>query len=209
MTFDAVVLAGGEARRLGGVDKPALSVGGISLLDRVLGACVAAGAQSLTVVGPERTTDFDVVWTRESPVGGGPVPAVAAGLAAGSSPLVAVLAADLPFLDADALRALLDGLQRSEVDAETDANAYVDAHGHIQPLVAVYRRRALAAALDRVTEHDGARLWSVLESLSFAQIPDTRGVTVDCDTWERVDAARTLLAASPPSGEDGQYGRTS
>src|SRR5690242_2965374 len=102
MTFDAVVLAGGEARRLGGVDKPGLSLGGVTMLDRVLGACVSAGAASLTVVGPERETDFDVVWTRESPPGGGPVPALAAGLAAGSQSLVAVLAADLPLLDATA-----------------------------------------------------------------------------------------------------------
>ncbi|MFE1500369.1 NTP transferase domain-containing protein, partial [Streptomyces albidoflavus] len=37
--YDAVVLAGGAARRLGGSDKPAVRVGGRPLLDRVLGAC--------------------------------------------------------------------------------------------------------------------------------------------------------------------------
>ncbi|NEC15321.1 NTP transferase domain-containing protein, partial [Streptomyces sp. SID8014] len=40
--FDAVVLAGGGARRLGGVDKPGLRVGGRALVDRVLAACAAA-----------------------------------------------------------------------------------------------------------------------------------------------------------------------
>ncbi|MGW0901366.1 NTP transferase domain-containing protein, partial [Streptomyces goshikiensis] len=39
MTYDAIVLAGGAARRLGGVDKPALPVGARTLLDRVLDAC--------------------------------------------------------------------------------------------------------------------------------------------------------------------------
>ena len=34
--YDAVVLAGGAARRLGGVDKPGVRVGGRALLDRVL-----------------------------------------------------------------------------------------------------------------------------------------------------------------------------
>ncbi|MGV9756153.1 NTP transferase domain-containing protein, partial [Streptomyces tricolor] len=37
--YDAVVLAGGAARRLGGADKPGLRVGGRALLDRVLAAC--------------------------------------------------------------------------------------------------------------------------------------------------------------------------
>ncbi|MZF89845.1 NTP transferase domain-containing protein, partial [Streptomyces sp. SID5643] len=33
--YDAVVLAGGAARRLGGADKPGVRVGGRPLLDRV------------------------------------------------------------------------------------------------------------------------------------------------------------------------------
>ncbi|WP_198601894.1 NTP transferase domain-containing protein, partial [Streptomyces sp. MH60] len=37
--YDAVVLAGGAARRLGGADKPGLRVGARALLDRVLAAC--------------------------------------------------------------------------------------------------------------------------------------------------------------------------
>ncbi|PBO19632.1 molybdenum cofactor guanylyltransferase, partial [Streptomyces albidoflavus] len=45
--FDAVVLAGGGARRLGGVDKPGLRVGGRALIDRVLAAC---GQARMTVV---------------------------------------------------------------------------------------------------------------------------------------------------------------
>ncbi|MGW4109093.1 NTP transferase domain-containing protein, partial [Streptomyces sp. NPDC004976] len=36
--YDAVVLAGGAARRLGGADKPGVRVGGRALLDRVLAA---------------------------------------------------------------------------------------------------------------------------------------------------------------------------
>jgi len=49
-TFDAVVLAGGSARRLGGRDKPALDVGGRSMLDAVVTACAAA--DRTVVVGP-------------------------------------------------------------------------------------------------------------------------------------------------------------
>ncbi|MDP9398746.1 MAG: NTP transferase domain-containing protein, partial [Actinomycetota bacterium] len=52
--YDAVVLAGGRARRLGGVDKPGLEVAGRSLLDRVLAAC--AGAGRTVIAGPQRPT---------------------------------------------------------------------------------------------------------------------------------------------------------
>src|SRR3954451_21606618 len=89
--YDAVVLAGGSGRRLGGVDKPALRVGSTSLLDRVLGA--VPDASSVVVVGPSRATSRPVTWVREDPPGGGPVAALAAGLPLMTAPFVAVLAA--------------------------------------------------------------------------------------------------------------------
>ncbi|NGO81562.1 NTP transferase domain-containing protein [Streptomyces sp. YC504] len=79
-TYDAVVLAGGAAKRLGGVDKPAVQVGGRALLDRVLTACAAAG--TTVVVAPPRPTLRPVVWAREEPAGGGPLAALAAGVEA-------------------------------------------------------------------------------------------------------------------------------
>jgi molybdopterin-guanine dinucleotide biosynthesis protein A len=199
--FDVIVLAGGGARRLGGIDKPALDVGGVSLLDRVLDAAVSSGAVSVVVVGPERPTTFPVVWTREEPPGGGPVPSLAAGLAHSASPWVVVLAADLPFLDVAAIKALLEDIGSS------DGVVYVDASGKRQPLVAAYRRQPLAAALDEVAELDGARLWDVVGRLALRRIDDTRGVTADCDTWDRVESARRLLASSQGNGENEQHGR--
>ncbi|MEU5399582.1 DUF6457 domain-containing protein [Streptomyces sp. NPDC005963] len=76
--FDAIVLAGGSAQRLGGADKPGLSVGGRTLLDRVLSA--SRGARRTVVVGGRRGTERPVVWAREDPPGGGPVAALDAGL---------------------------------------------------------------------------------------------------------------------------------
>ena len=61
--YDAVVLAGGAARRLGGVDKPGLGVGGRSLLERVLAAC--ADARTTVVVADPRPVPRPVVWARE------------------------------------------------------------------------------------------------------------------------------------------------
>ena len=47
-----MILAGGGATRLGGRDKPALPIAGVSMLDRVLAAL--AGADARIVVGPPR-----------------------------------------------------------------------------------------------------------------------------------------------------------
>ncbi|WP_019356804.1 DUF6457 domain-containing protein [Streptomyces sp. AA1529] len=77
-SYTALVLAGGGARRLDGADKPAVTVGGRPLLDRVLAACGDAAAT--VVVGPRRPTCRPVLWAREEPPGGGPLAALQAGL---------------------------------------------------------------------------------------------------------------------------------
>ncbi|MGV9379819.1 NTP transferase domain-containing protein [Nonomuraea sp. NPDC003707] len=103
--FDAVILAGGEARRLGGADKPGLTVGGRSLVEHVVTA--VADARTTIVVGPERPIP-GVVFVREDPPRSGPVPALAAGLNGVTAPWVVLLAGDLPLITAPHVTALLN-----------------------------------------------------------------------------------------------------
>lgn len=51
--FGAVLLAGGRASRMGGIDKPGLLVDGVSMRDRAIDAVVSVGADPIVVVGPE------------------------------------------------------------------------------------------------------------------------------------------------------------
>jgi molybdopterin-guanine dinucleotide biosynthesis protein A len=182
--YDALVLAGGAARRLGGEDKPALVVGGRTLLDRVLAAC--ADARTTTVVGPARATARAVRWVREEPPGGGPVAGLAAGLAEVTAEVTLLLAADLPFLNAVTVHRLLDALSEPEVDAAV----LIDADGREQLLTAAYRTVPLRDALAVVGDPDGARLRAVTSGLRTRLLPDTAGVAVDCDTWDDVERAR-------------------
>lgn len=183
--YDAMVLAGGGARRLGGADKPALLVGGRSLLDRVLAACPDAGAT--VVVGPSReTVRGGVRWTREQPPGGGPVAAIAAGLVHVSAERVLLLAADLPFLDRPTVTRLLAALD----PAETDAALLVDAAGRDQPLAAAYRTAPLRASLAALGDPAGLPLRRLTAPLRTVRLADPAGVAYDCDTWEELAQAR-------------------
>ncbi|MFI6941467.1 DUF6457 domain-containing protein [Streptomyces sp. NPDC050418] len=161
-TYDAVVLAGGAGRRLGGVDKPAVQVGGRALLDRVLAAC--ADARTTVVVAPPRPTVRPVVWTREEPPGGGPLAALAAGvealakahagadaasdLAPDPAPdLVLVLSADLPFLTEATVTQLLGALE-APGHAAGDAPGHAAAHAPDPPAAAAAASEAGAQAGD-------------------------------------------------------------
>ncbi|MEV4712053.1 NTP transferase domain-containing protein [Micromonospora sp. NPDC049374] len=118
--YAAVVLAGGAGRRMGGRDKPVLAVGGVPMRERVLTAVADASPRILVGPGPAIA---GVRLTREVPAGGGPVAAVAAGLALLDTevPAVALLAADLPLLTRPAVGDLLSRLHRIDVDRPDDA----------------------------------------------------------------------------------------
>ncbi|MFF7648875.1 NTP transferase domain-containing protein [Streptomyces sp. NPDC007983] len=188
MTYDAVILAGGAARRLGGVDKPALRVGGRALLDRVLGACRGAGRT--VVVGPRRPTARPVRWAREEPPGGGPVAAVDAGVRGTTAPVVLLLSADLPFLTGETVQALLTGL------GQADGAVLVDPDGREQPLVAAYRAEPLRREIALLaTEHGGLGglpLRLLTGELSLHHIPHATA-SFDCDTWEDITTARARI----------------
>jgi molybdopterin-guanine dinucleotide biosynthesis protein A len=142
--FDAVILAGGRGARLGGVDKPSILLGDSSLLERVVAA--VAAARAVVVVGPRRPLAREVTWCLERPAGGGPVAAIAAGLAHTQGEFVVVLAADLPWI-APAVRRLLTALSDRP---NADVAVVVDSTGRRNHLAAAWRRAALNTALNRL-----------------------------------------------------------
>ncbi|MEW2412375.1 NTP transferase domain-containing protein [Streptomyces sp. NPDC046866] len=196
MTYDAIVLAGGAARRLGGADKPGLSVGGRTLLDRVLDACPDAAAT--VVVGDRRPTARPVRWTREDPPGAGPVAALAAGLRQTTAELVLVLSADLPFLDRATVRALLTAPTTPATPATPDGALLRDPAGRDQPLVAAYRteplRREIALLAAEHGTLTGLPLRALTAELELAHVTDTAPLaSFDCDTWDDLASARARI----------------
>ncbi|MEV2237829.1 NTP transferase domain-containing protein [Micromonospora sp. NPDC049891] len=204
--YAAVVLAGGAGLRMGGRDKPVLPVGGVPMRERVLAAVADASPRILVGPGPAIA---GVRLTREVPPGGGPVAAVAAGLALLDTdvPAVALLAADLPLLTRSAVGELLDQLHRIDGNRPDDAGTpstgtpsteagvfdgacYVDRSGRRQTLCGVWRPAALRAALDRLTgrrggDVAGAPLRELLADLIVREVTwhgDGPEPWFDCDT---------------------------
>jgi molybdopterin-guanine dinucleotide biosynthesis protein A len=185
--FDAIVLAGGRAARLAGADKPGIELAGTSLLDRVLAAVADAGR--IVVVGPARPVRRAVLWCREDPPGGGPVAALAAGLAHVQAEVVLTLAADLPCLE-PAVAVLLTALGAPE----SDCAALVDGDGRVNYLAAAWRRASLARAMAGLGDPTGASMRRLCSAAATIEVPDAGGWGLDCDTWDDVDDARRRLA---------------
>jgi molybdopterin-guanine dinucleotide biosynthesis protein A len=201
----AVVLAGGRARRLGGVDKALVDVGGTTMLDRVL-AAAAPNCEELVVVGPPRTTAVaGVRFTIESSPGGGPVPAVAAGLdEAPVADVVVVLAVDLPLLTSRDVATLCAGLDAGD----TDAVAALDHRGRPTPLLAASRAEVLRAAVDNLGSGDpAARLLPAATAVVDLGLGGTLNVNEPADVERAERAADERKLRDRPTGGGRAPGR--
>lgn len=198
--FDAVVLAGGTARRLGGVSKPDVELAGRRLLDHALDA--ASGARRVVVVAPPSVAvPPGVLRTLEDPPHGGPVAGIAAGLGAledddgVSSPtpsLVLVLACDVP----GAAGAVPDLVRVAA--ASPGGACLVDAAGHRQGLVGVYRRQGLRARLAELGGGRDVSVRALLAGLPLTEVRARETETADVDTW--ADLAAIAARADPDGG---------
>jgi molybdopterin-guanine dinucleotide biosynthesis protein A len=202
--FDAIVLAGGSGSRLGGIDKPALRIGELSLLDRALAA--VGGARRISVVRQVDDVPVSrrVSRTVEDPPRSGLASAIAAGLDDLDSlrPLrraarfVAVLAADLPRV-AEAFTVL----RRQTIVARTEGLIAVDPTGRDQPLLAIYRTAALRSA---IASHpvDGLAVRRLVAGLALTRVRLDAQLCADVD--DRADAVAAGIVLPQISGFDGR-----
>ena len=177
-TLGAVVVAGGGAARMGGVDKGSIEVGGRSLLEHALAALSHVAV--VVVVGDEVRTSRPVTFTREDPRGGGPAAALLAGLRAfpHAPGRVVVLAGDLPRVTKDTVDRLATALED-----DVDGAVLVDRGGRAQYLCASYRVAALLAAAPPYGEEHGLPMHRLLAALRLAEVAAVGDEAVDVDTW--------------------------
>ncbi|HWU45369.1 MAG TPA: DUF6457 domain-containing protein [Humibacter sp.] len=184
-TEAAILLGGGRASRLGGVDKPGLIVDGRTLADHAFEA--ARDCRPIVAVGPPSLRRDGVLLVREDPPFGGPVAAIGAGLAAlgdHAPEWMLLLACDLP--RAASAVALLRST--GPVSDEVDGVVLVDEHGRDQWLAGRYRVRALRDALSRLDELPGTSMRRLVERLRLLRVPDGAGASADLDTWDDIRA---------------------
>jgi molybdenum cofactor guanylyltransferase len=209
--FDAIVLAGGRATRLGGVDKPSLVVGQSTLLSSVVSAAVAAGVATVVVVGPPRPELALIApgppgglrSVCEDPPGAGPVAALRRGLAEVRAPSLLLLAADLPFLRGCHIRLLL--AEFAGAGDQPAGGVMSDFSETPQWLISCWRTARLRAA---AAGYRGSSLHGLLRPLqpvvtSFRPAAGAAPPWLDCDTAADLRAARAWQQLAPAAEQPG------
>lgn len=192
-SLTALLVSGGKATRLGGITKTALTVDGVPLIKRALTAVRGVSPHCpAVVVGDTHGLDDlgHVTHLRENPPFSGPAAAIATGVEHVTTNLVAVLAADLPLIDAHTIRALIDAV------GQADCAVAVDPTGRVQYLTAVWRTRALAQVVSAAeVAHRPAH--TLYDRCEWVPVHLEQATTADIDTY--ADAQRFGMHLSDES----------
>jgi molybdopterin-guanine dinucleotide biosynthesis protein A len=195
-----------------GTDKATLAVDGVTLLERTLSGVpadvdvvVAGPSAGVGELGRQRVT-----FAQEEPPGGGPVAGLDAALTHVETPVVVVLATDLPFVGVapQALATLL--VERAGTADAVDAVLLADASGRPQQLCAAYRADPLRSASAAGGSVAGAsvhgvvaRLTVLVASVRPASDGPAADPTWDIDTPDDLARMEKLLqGTSEPEGPD-------
>jgi len=176
--FSAIVLAGGRSSRMG-ADKAALSVGGVTMLGRVvaeLGSAfdevVVVGGTAVADPASELSQPF-VRMVRDSGAFEGPVKALRLGLVTVRAEVAFACGCDLPFVN-PALAAALCAM------AERRDGAIPMAHGRLQVLHAAYRKSCLPP-LDAMIGRGDRRLQDLAPRLHARIVSEAEVLPYDPD----------------------------
>ena len=136
----ALILAGGRATRLGGVDKRELVIEGRTIFERqveALAPCVA----EIIVSSPRAIAGYRTV--ADAIAGVGPLAGIAAGLAAATTPWVLVVAGDMPYITSALIELVL-----SRIVDDRDAIG-IRIGGLPEPLLCALRCATCAPVVER------------------------------------------------------------
>jgi molybdopterin-guanine dinucleotide biosynthesis protein A len=165
----ACILAGGRARRLGGLLKPLLVVDGETILARQRAVLAPRAAEIvIAVAGPGPLAEQGLRAVVDAVPDAGPLAGLAAGLAASARPWLLAVAGDMPHLAPAVLDALL---ARAAAAGDTVDAVVPRVNGYPEPLCALYGRGA-APVVARYLTDGRRRTQGILDDLRVSWLDE-------------------------------------
>ncbi|MDH4140378.1 MAG: formate dehydrogenase accessory sulfurtransferase FdhD [Coriobacteriia bacterium] len=201
----AAVLAGGRSLRMG-VDKTLLDVEGKPLVARVVAAVQSVCAHTLVVTNrPEMLEDVglpvDVPVTTDEVAYQGPLGGLVTAMGVAEDEWVLAVAADMPWLEPELIRALWDARDAADVVLPVSERGP-------EPLLALYRSEACLPAARAALSSGRRRLVAIFGGLRVIEVPvaDLREADPELRSLVNVNTPEELAEvrehAFPPAAEE-------
>lgn len=167
----AIVLAGGVGKRIGGLDKPLLEIFGVPMLKHVMDAISQVCDEIVVSVGNDQQRIKienilgDTIVVCDALEGFGPLEGIRQSCRIVSRDLTAIVACDLPLLDAAVIEYLFSNI------GQFDGAIPRWPDGKVEPLYSAFRTRRLAAAVEGAIREDKRRIMDALRPLAIRYVP--------------------------------------
>jgi molybdenum cofactor guanylyltransferase len=188
-----IVFSGGQATRLGGVNKALLEVGGRPIIERITDALGSLVSERLALVRERaEPLGYGLRMVTDPEPDAGVLRALGNGLAAASGEVCLVVACDMPFVS----RSLFERALRHLADDAADVVIPRDSHG-LQPMHAVYRREPVLAAVRQAIDRGEYRMNSYFHAVRVAQleIDELRSLDPNLRAFTNVNTPEDLQLA--------------
>lgn len=194
-SISGIVLAGGESRRMGGVNKALLEVGGVSIIERVAASLRKVFEENLVITNtPEAFEFLGLPMVRDLIPGHGSLGGLYTGLCSCQGVFGFLVACDMPFLDPRVMRHMVSLVGQHDVVIPVIA-------GRLQPLHAIYSRRCIGP-IERMMGTNDLSIINLFHEVNVLEVPEKDLVSFDAclrfamniNTPEDLQRARTLAA---------------
>jgi molybdopterin-guanine dinucleotide biosynthesis protein A len=182
----ALILAGGESRRMG-QDKAGLVLFEQTLLQHVVAALQPLFADTIVSVRQPRD-DCDLQHVIDDPAHAGPLAGLAAGLEQAKTPWVFAVACDMPFISAQLVEHL--ATFRENVDAVVPVVG-----GHPQPMAAFYSTHCLGTLREILAGSGRHSLRELLDRLQVRYVGESEIQATDLRSFFDLDTPQDVALA--------------
>jgi molybdopterin-guanine dinucleotide biosynthesis protein A len=196
--FDAtgIILAGGRNSRMNGVDKAQLVVDSLPLIERKIELLQGLFAEVLIVCNRRRQYDYSqvkIVFDQQE--GCGPLMGLYSGLKASSREINFVTACDMPFVNEQLVRLLIETSQNCGVAAPV-------VNGYWEPMMAAYNKSILPV-IQKCLDDNRRKMVSFFDQVQVREITEAQVKTFDpellsffnVNTPEQLEQAKEIIAA--------------
>ena len=194
----AAILAGGQARRFNGHQKPLLPLGHQRIVDHLLDV-LATVVDNIFVVANDqkqyKTCNVPII--RDIRTNLGPIGGVYTALSHCESNQLLIIAGDMPFLSSEFLRYLLKQGQHTEIAIPRTADGY-------QPLCASYHQNCADIVASRIERHS-LKITNLLSDIPHYEVSEDKMMEFDktgsmfLNINTPADYARALSLAAYPA----------
>jgi molybdenum cofactor guanylyltransferase len=192
-TRTLLVFTGGQATRLGGVNKALLEVGGKPIIERILDAVGPLVSERIALAreGVE-PLGYGLRQVPDVEPNAGVLRALANGLSAASGDVCLLVACDMPFVSRPLFEYALDLLDREGADIVIPRDEY-----GLQPMHSVYRRAAVLEAVRQAIARGDKRMNSYFPSVRVRELPtdEMRALDPEARAFTNVNTPEELAEA--------------